>query len=317
MRKINYCLLIFFTFCFGTYSCKNNSSNEEKDTPTKGKIVIAVDESFEPIVSELVSSFESEYPKAKIIIQYLPESQCIEKLLNDSVRLAIVCRELTNAEKEIFKPMGYEPAIIPIAVDALAFINNLQNEDSTLTYNQVQQILGGQISYWNELDKNMPHEKINLIFDQSNSSALRYLKDSVNHGNPLPVNCFASDSSQGVINYIVDHSDAIGVIGVNWINSKLDSTTEANFEKVKMIKVKPLPGMPGDSSFHAPVPYNIAYRHYPFLRVVYIVSREYYTGLGTGFANYCATDKGQTIISRSGMLPVNKSLRVVTINPNF
>lgn len=316
MRTTNFLWMLCFMLI--VFACGRDTSGEaKKDTPTQGNISIAVDESFKPIVEELVNSFEAEYPKATFKVLYRTEGECINLLMKDSVRLVVVSRSLTEAEKNIFKPMGYEAAIIPIAIDALAFINNLQNSDSTLTYEQIQQILKGNIVSWNQVDANMPDEKINLVFDGNNSSSLRYLRDSVNHGNKLASNCFASDASNAVIQYIEENKFAIGVIGVNWINSKIDSETANNFSHVKMIKVKPLPGMPGDSMYHAPVPYNIAYRHYPFLRMVYIVSREYYTGLGTGFATYCATDKGQTIIARSGMLPVNKSLRVVTINPSF
>ena len=303
-------------FCLILAGC-SNSAVKQKDTATSGELAIAVDESFKPIIKELANSYMFEYPKTKIRLMFLPEGDCINLLMKDSVREIVISRDLSSEEKNYYKNLGYQPAIVPIAVDALAFVINPNNFDSTITYSQIEQILSGNIDTWNVIDKKLQPNKIDLVFDGNNSSSLRYLKDSVNQGKPLPSNCFAADSSEAVINYINQHPYSIGVIGVNWINSKLDSTTESDFKKVKMLKVKPLPGMPGDSSFHAPVPYNIAYRHYPFLRIVYIVSREYYTGLGTGFATYCATDKGQTLIARSGMLPVNKELRLVTINPNL
>jgi phosphate transport system substrate-binding protein len=58
-------------------------------------------------------------------------------------------------------------------------------------------------------------------------------------------------------------------------------------------------------------------RKYPFLRDLYIVSREARAGLGTGFATYVASDDGQRIILRSGLMPATQPVRVIEVKDEF
>ena len=82
-------------------SCKSKT-DRHSDTPTTGSIQISVDETFQPIIESEIPVFESIYQQAKITPIYETEVDAFKHLLQDSVRLIVVSRELTMKEREYF-----------------------------------------------------------------------------------------------------------------------------------------------------------------------------------------------------------------------
>ena len=73
------------------------------------------------------------------------------------------------------------------------------------------------------------------------------------------------------------------------------------------------PGSGANPEYYKPYQAYIALKHYPLIRDVYSISREARAGLGTGFASFIASDKGQMIVRRAGMLPATIPVRIVDI----
>ncbi|MDB8923355.1 phosphate ABC transporter substrate-binding protein, partial [Parabacteroides merdae] len=57
----------------------------------------------------------------------------------------------------------------------------------------------------------------------------------------------------------------------------------------------------------------IALGDYPMTRPVYLILSEPRMGLASGFTSFVASDRGQRIILKSGLLPVTQPLRIVNI----
>jgi phosphate transport system substrate-binding protein len=66
-------------------------------------------------------------------------------------------------------------------------------------------------------------------------------------------------------------------------------------------------------NFCKPYQGYIAERSYPFCRDVYMISRETFSGLGTGFVSFVAGDQGQRIILKSGLVPATMPVRLIEI----
>src|SRR5262245_45008761 len=93
----------------------------DDDTLTSGTIHISADESFKPIIDSQIKVFLSQYPKAKIIAHYKPEAECIKDLLNDTIRLVIITRGLSEEEVNFYKDtLEFAPQWGKIASDAIA-----------------------------------------------------------------------------------------------------------------------------------------------------------------------------------------------------
>ena len=148
-------------------------------------ISIAADESFEPIIQEEIDVFESLYPLAGIVPRYTTEVEAINLLLKDSVRLAIATRTLTEEEMNSFHSRKFFPREIKLATDGLALIVNRDNPDSLLTVRDFSRILTGEAKDWKDINPNSRLKSIQVVFDNKNSSTVRYTMDSICGGKPL------------------------------------------------------------------------------------------------------------------------------------
>lgn len=271
-------------------SCGNGSQNKQTlDTPTSGTIHISVDETFEPLMEAEIKVFQSLYPKTRIIAEYKPEAECFKDLLNDSTRLVIVTRDFNNQEKDYFKQIKISPHSMLLAWDAVALVTNHANPDSILTMDQVRHIMDGTDN----------ERKWQLVFDNESSSTVRYIRDSINKGKPLPPNTMAAKTNPEVVDYVTKNKEAIGVIGVNWISDPDDSTTIEFTNQVTVVKVRADYG----SEFVKPYQAYIATGSYPLKRGMFFCLKEPYRGLGTGFVTFLGSYEGQLVIKKFRLFP--------------
>ena len=189
-------------------ACRSKSDGPT-DTYSSGVISIAADESFEPIIQEEIDVFESLYPLAGIVPRYTTEVEAINLLLKDSVRLAIATRTLTEEEMNSFHSRKFFPREIKLATDGLALI---------------------------VINPNSPLKSIQVVFDNKNSSTVRYTMDSICDGKPLATdNVSALKTNQQVIKYVAENPGAMGVIGVNWLGNRSDTTNLSFTEEIRVM----------------------------------------------------------------------------------
>lgn len=283
-------------------SCSSGPKGPERDTSTSGTIRISVDETYRPLIDAEIKVFESLYPKAHIIPEYKPEAECFKDLMADSSRLIIVTRDFSAEEKGYLKELKITPQSLLLAWDAVALITNRDNPDSILTMDQVRAIMDGSAK----------DRKWQLVFDNQSSSTVRYIRDSINKGKPLPANTMAAKTNPEVVDYVSKAKDALGVIGVSWISDPNDSTSIEFTNKVTTVKLRADNG----SEFVKPYQAYIAMGSYPLKRGLFFCSREPYSGLGTGFATFLGSYEGQLVISKFRLFParLNVVFRQASIN---
>jgi phosphate transport system substrate-binding protein len=272
-----------------------------------------VDEAFQPIIDSHIYAFHKFYKYAKVTATYKSESETIKDLLQDSARLVVLSRTLTEPEKQIFTQQTITPRITKIAVDGVALITHPSNPDTSLHMSELRSIFTGKTTTWRQLDPASSLSGITIVFDNTGSSTARYIIDSVNNKQPLPANTFAAKTSKDLVDYVAKNPNAIGVIGVNWISDFDDSTAIGFLRKVKVVAVSNNPDKAVTDAYVQPFQAYLAQRTYPLRRDVYIISREARAGLGTGFASFVAGDKGQRIILKSGLLPATAPVRIINI----
>ncbi len=141
-----------------------------------------------------------------------------------------------------------------------------------------------------------------LVFDNPYSSTVKYFKDLAKINTLPSKGVYTLNSNADVIKYVAEHKDYIGVIGLNWY-LQAGKKGDSDYPKVKLIGVKNVKGGKGDDAFYKPTQDNLISGIYPFLRNVYIINCEGKDGVGTGFANWLASPRGQLIILKSGLGP--------------
>jgi phosphate transport system substrate-binding protein len=290
-----YLSLIFLLFS----SCgQGNEAPESTDTKDSGKIYISVDETFKPIIDSQIKVFEATYPKAHIIPLYKTEADCIRDFAVDSIRMVIITRKYSKDESAfISDTLKLAPAQMVVARDAVAVIVNPKATDTLFTMDDLRLILKGKFS-----------KNLIPIFDGIHAtSTVRFIIDSVLHGDTLTAKTMAARSSNGVIDYVAKNVDAVGFVGVSWIGNPEDSTQLSYLTKVKLapIESKNEPGV-----YVTPAQYNIAYKRYPMVRdLVYILKEKNY-GLAHGFAKFMQDHVGQLIFKRAYLFPMLEDFRV-------
>lgn len=282
-------MLLLFVFV----ACKRKLKPETtvEQSRTTGTVKILTDASFARVLADQIEVFKTDYPTAEFTVIEGNENKILPTFLNDSVRVMISSRMLTPEEDKMYRNRSIVPKTSRFAIDGIALITNASDADSTITVQEVIDILQGKSTSGKQ-----------LVFDNAYSSTLRYFKDLAGVKELPKKGVYTLEDNNDVIKYVANNKNFIGVVGVNWLISN-QADMAGPIAKVKMLGVKNLPGKKGDDAFYTPIQQNLINGIYPFLRNIYIINAEGREGLGTGFANWLVSPRGQLIVLKSGLGP--------------
>ena len=303
-------ILLSFILILLLGSCRGGQ-RELPETPTRGNITIAVDESFQPLIDTEVYTFTHIYKNAKVSPDYKPEFDVIEDFMNDSVSVMVTSKSLTDYQIQTLRDSLIIARTTAFAYDALAIITNKANKDTLIRYSHIQDIFTGKINKWKEINPASRLENINVIFDNTKSGNIRYFKELFEVSENLGENFFAVKSNQEVLVYVSRNPDALGIISVNWISDKDDSLSMSFTKNINVVAVSQK--YINDGSYYRPYQGSIYDRSYPFVREIYFITRETFTGLGSGFIQWATGEQGQRIVLKSGLVPATMPIRLVQI----
>lgn len=303
-------LSIFFVFLL--FSCQTKSKDKFTDTYSAGVIPIAVDENFKPIVQEELDVFESMFPKAGIVPNYTNEVDAINLLLKDSVRLVITTRPLSSNEELSLKSRKFSPHSYKLATDGIALIINNHNPDSLITVSQIKDILTGKVSNWKDIYPTSKLGKFQIVFDNKNSSTVRYAIDSICNGEKLSTKLFAQNTNPEVIDFVSKTSNAIGIIGVNWLGNVKDTTNLSFKNEIRVMAVSSEAEATVVNSYK-PFQAYLFYGYYPLTRNIFIILNDPRGSLPSSLSSFLTGDRGQRIILKSGLVPATQPIRIVNI----
>ena len=306
---------------------------KKQNTTTSGTTTLVCDNSFENILKQEVDVFEYQYPDAHVLVRYGTQAEAFDSLFSLNTRTVVVSRDITPEEKRglIAKYKRERKANVnvrsaKIAVDAVAFIVNTENTCEKLTVSELADIMSGESSEWNDLEPSRLG-KIKVVLDKTGSSLVTYLSDSLLHGEPLGPNVFQAGSVPEVFNIVEKTPNAIGVLGVSWITSDMDSADISRDElaesvlsdgavmgatltqRVKVLKVN------RDNEVRAYKPYQqyIFDGSYPLFRQIYMITAAPTSSVGGGFYSFVTGPIGQKIIMKTGILPARVSIQQVEL----
>ncbi len=301
-----------------------------------GSATVFCDDGFKNILDEEIEVFEYTYPEASIIPFYVSEGDAIDTLMADGTQAIITTRELTKDQIEYMKAK-YKRVVRQncIAVDAVALITNKANPVGALSMQEVENILNGKITRWNQL-AGSDTTAIKLVFDNAESSTVSYLKEKfLPEGKKISetTNSFAQKNNAEVFDIVKTDPDALGVISVSWLGDDLSVAKNVPMDKrmedyqnqndtiastltseVNIIKISN-PTESNDFSVVAYKPYQayIYSGEYPLVRKVYMISTASNSTVLHSFYVFMTGFVGQKIISKTGILPYHMNPRVVEL----
>lgn len=323
MRWVQALCGIAFCLC----ACGPASDPRQDDLPTKGHVLLLADEDLRPLVEAEELVFESIYTKAELDIRYLPESELLKAMMNDSVR-CVITTVLPGGEQEAyFNRRTVKAHVVPICTDAIAVVVNKARTVERMGLVDIRTILFNQSqqgSTWASVEGDAGGtEPIRAYVPEQGGGVARMLRDSL-MGNDWngPLRAQALASVEDVVARVAAEPNAIGFIPFAAISEQDDPQVLALRQQVNLL---PISGM--DSIRHpTAMPFDVdtlpaffpsqstlADRSYPLLRQVVMVLAEGKSGLGTGFVSFVANHKGQRIILKLGLAPHQIPAREVEI----
>ena len=295
-NKVKYIALIPVIILAVVLSCgKKDSKEGNADSIISGTTSILVDESLMPIAEDQVSVFESQYD-AKIKLLPKSEKEAVIDFSKGVTDIIILSRDLNNDEKAFFKNKKIKPKVTSFAIDAIAFVKNNKSNDTLIELKQVIDFLKGE-----------KNEIKGLVFDNPNSSSVRFLCELAGIESLPSEGVFSVKTNNEVLKFVSENNGLIGVVGINWLTQPKPEM-QKYIDELKVLSVKGV-----DGEYVSPSQDNIATRTYPLARVLYIINCQGYDGLGMGFASFIAGEIGQRIILQSGLAPVREPSRNIKI----
>ncbi len=301
MRKYSV-ILVMLSLCVGLLlSCKDRAKNNKgSEDILTGKLPVLVDQTLLPIIKESADVFESSYPNSSLEIMARPEIKAVNALMSDSAYVIVLTRKLNSQEDDYFKKRGIQPKIFQMASDAVVLINNRNSTDTIMSQKNVKSLLEGNLSGQR------------LIFDNANSSTLRFLKDYFKIEKIDPKAVSAMRDSEDVMKYISENANAVGVIGYNWYLKAVEKNSQL-LDKIRTLSIENVSAGADKAHFYKPSQSTIADGVYPFIRPVYIMNYQPNMGLGLGFSAFLTGDRGQRIVLKAGLVPVTMPGREIII----
>ncbi|MEG1022323.1 MAG: substrate-binding domain-containing protein [Myroides sp.] len=279
-------------------SCKKESNEgtaEVKEAYDRGSVEMYVESSVYPIVEDINEVFKTYYNDADIKLKMLSQNEILNSVYKDSGRLAIMPKSFTAKELEAFKGRVV-PKITPIAKDAVLFITQKNATDTLINYKEVVEIFKGT----------RKSDKIFVFHDANSNIVTSIMKDA--NVTAVSKNVYYAKTVEEIVSYIDKNKNAVGVVGINWMLQP-DAKIKEGIKQLRSMLVY------NDSlkNYYAPSQSTIADNTYPLIRTINIIDVQGKAGLGTGFASFAASDKGQRIILKSGLMPITLPKREINI----
>ncbi|MDR0511094.1 MAG: substrate-binding domain-containing protein [Rikenellaceae bacterium] len=294
MNRITKYLLLTVAVAAMTLSCREWRNRQ---TPTRGSITVMVDQTVYPIMLDEVDMFGHTYKYTHIELLGLPGQTIVDSLMHsDSLRVAIMARDLTENEKNWFENRRVRPCINEIAYDAIALIANRANGPKSISEQELKDILTGTAN----------PRSFKLVFDNSHSSTVQYMMEFAGVDSLPATWVFSASSTLELMEHLSKNVNSIGFIGVNWLYEP-DGEVRRFIDKVGALSVG------SGAEARQPTQNNIAEGSYPFVRTIRIVNCQGNAGLGLGLASFVAGDVGQRIILKSGLTPFVMPKREINV----
>lgn len=275
-------VLIFLAFLGIACSMPKDTDNL---SVKEGEIQVAVDESFKFIADAQMEAYKVRYPEAVFNTMYVPEQKAIGLMLQDSVDLIFVSRELNEEELVYFKSRGIEYTPAVMATDAVVFLTSQENSLENLTEQDISDALEGK----NDLQ---------LAFDRSNSSNLSTVLRYFGKENITSKNVRASQGTEDLLEFLADTKNTVAVIGYNWISDRHSKRVK---EIKKNFKVIPIQGTNGENTF--PSLRTIENETYPFVKPIYLHTTQDRWGVAKGFVRFACSQIGQLVVEKMDLNP--------------
>jgi phosphate transport system substrate-binding protein len=281
---------------------------EKLDDITQGAIAIAVDETLaEPFMTGIYN-FQQINPRASVTAYALPEQDAYSLVREDSIRLVIGSRELTEDEKAFFEKRKIIPRYTSLGYDAVVLLRKSDNAPAALDWKSLGSFLRGEKE---ASPLKIAATRQTFWFSwEAGAGTMSAMKEAFSL-DTLACQLYAVGSPELLLEYVGSNPRAIGILGMSWVNHLSAQDLKVFQEQVQMVALNnPDAGVSGYSfrsraiSLTAPIHWCAKYG-----RSV----RNPGWALGPALYSFMASERGQRILLKAGLLPYTMPSRELII----
>jgi phosphate transport system substrate-binding protein len=241
-------------------------------------------------------NFVKQYPTYNVSVIGGGSGTGFASLINKTCDIAMSSREIEEQEELLAKKNNVKPIEFKVGLDGLAVLVNKNNPVDKLTMGQLRDIFMFKITNWKEVGGN--DSKIVILSRENNSGTYMFFKERVLRNNnknakdEFSVHSLMMSSSQAIYDEVLQNPNALGYVGMGFINDAVKALSVTVDDKEKYIY---------------PNTENVLNGLYPISRPLYLYTDGEPSGVIKMFINYALSNEGQKVVLETDFVPI-KSL---------
>lgn len=234
------------------------------------------------VVSRWTEEYMQSHTNVSIYADGTGSAEGIKALINGETDIATSSRPMLPFEirllAEKHKKLG---VVFRVAKDALSIYLNQANPVRDLTLDQVRGIFTGKIKNWNEIIPDFD-KPIMVIIRPPSSGTYLYFKEHVLNDDSYLLNAVTVPTTMSVVESVFTHPNAIGYGGTAYGGEVIHC-------RINGIQ---------------PTVENVHTDRYPIARYLYLMTIDTPTGAVKDFIDWIISPAGQSIVAKSGFIPL-------------
>jgi ABC-type phosphate transport system substrate-binding protein len=307
--------LLFVTLTILFFGC----NTEQTETTTKGKLHVYIPESIAPVMIEEINEFLNLYSQngAQITYTIVPSETAARHFIRDTARIAFLPRTLTQKEREQVKQISPDLNELIIAYDGITAIVNTKNKVEKMTTTNIQKILTGTITRWEQIAFAKPMKGAIKIYCQDSSDVTEYMTQRLVKQSGITAKVTHTTSDLQTLQSVEKDPLSIGFVALGWIDSAKSTAKVLNLGRTKE-DIDTTFALPTEAigKFFSPDPAYIYLNYYPLKRAIHMYTYAQ-VNLAAGFGTYVATAEGQKIFLKRKLLPGTQKIKLRTNQPQY
>lgn len=290
---------LFCSFFLSLVSCADKTETTDTAASAVDSVTVLCDPSWESIVRTFIVTYEGLNPHRKVVLLVKPEAECIQALLNDTYRTVFVSRDFTAAEKAFIEKKEWRIHTDSLCFDGLAWIAPKSFPRDSVTLTELKELFQS-----GTLDQ----RSYSIQLNSSGSSVAHYLTQVLGVP-PSTKHIYTGGSDEDIIRSVQTRTTALACISSGWLVDLEDKKHRSYLVSVKVLKI----ARTASDQAYSPFQNDLAAGTYPLIRVLRVLNHDANAGMGTAFASYFISNRGQRIFLKAGLLPYKMPAREVEL----
>ncbi|OQB27756.1 MAG: Phosphate-binding protein PstS 1 precursor [Chloroflexi bacterium ADurb.Bin180] len=215
-RPTSSLFVLLLAMALATQSCGTSALAPQKDSSAV-LLRLAGSTSMVPLARELCAAYTHEHLQVTCEVLAVGSDSGLELLRRGQADLAMVSRELDTDEALDSRTGRRLLNAYAIATDAIAVVVNEHNPVREMDSFTLRKLFQGRITDWAQLG-GVAGEVVPLSREEG-SATRTVLEERVMSGFPVSSGAVVMPASQAVVDYVAQHSQAIGYVSLGWVTS--------------------------------------------------------------------------------------------------